>query len=100
MTEKIVLITGASSGIGAEMARRFASLRDRVLLLARNEERLKQIAEEINAQGGQADTFLLDIGDYKAVIEVTNKIKAEIGIPDIIINNEFLRLDDKRRIDM
>jgi len=87
MKGKLILITGASSGIGAEMARRFARIGDRVLLLARDEEKLKQVAEEINLQGGQADIFSLDIGDYEAVIEVSGRIKSDIGIPDIIINN-------------
>ena len=87
MRSNLVLITGASSGIGAEMARRYAKLGDRVLLLARSEGKLEQIVDEINAQGGQANAFSLDIGDYKAVIEIAEKIKADIGVPDIIINN-------------
>ncbi len=87
MKEKLILITGASSGIGAEIARSFAKLGDRVLLLGRNEKNLKQVAKEIHTQGGQADIFSLDIGDYEAVIEVSKKIKLDIGIPDIIINN-------------
>lgn len=87
MKSNLVLITGASSGIGAETARKFARLGDRVLLLARSGEKLAEIVDEIKAQGGQANAFSLDIGDYKAVIKVTEKIKAEIGLPDIIINN-------------
>jgi len=58
-----------------------------VLLLARSEGKLEQIVDEINAQGGESNAFSLDIGDYKAVIEIAEKIKADIGVPDIIINN-------------
>lgn len=87
MKSNLVLITGASSGIGAETARKFARLGNKVILLARSKEKLEKIADEIKAQGGKANAYFLDIGDYKAVIEVTEKIKTDIGVPDIIINN-------------
>jgi len=87
MKGKIVLITGASSGIGAETAKQFAALGVKVLLLARNEPNLKRVAEDIEALAGEAHIFPVDIGDYNAVKEVSEKIKEEIGVPDIIINN-------------
>ena len=87
MKGKLILITGASSGIGAEIAKGFSRLGAKVLLLARNEEKLNKIEEEINALGGQANAFSLDVGNYKDVVKVANQIKEEIGIPDIIINN-------------
>ena len=85
--EKIVLITGASSGIGAETAKQFAALGATTLLIGRNEERLLRVSQEIKNGSGFSRYFVVDIGDYKAVNAIADKIKKEIGIPDIIINN-------------
>src|SRR4030042_3938196 len=86
-TDKIVLITGASSGIGAETAKQFAVLGASTLLIGRNEERLKELSKEIQNTGGFSKYFVVDVGDYKAVNMMADRIKSEIGIPDIIINN-------------
>jgi len=85
--EKVVLVTGASSGIGAETAKLFALEGAHVLLLARNEEALKSIQEEITSSGGTADVYPVDLADYQAVENVTNNIKKQTGTPDIIFNN-------------
>ena len=87
MDGKIILITGASSGIGADTARRFAAKGARVLLLARNADRLNQIARGIQESGGKANAFPVDVGDWKAVKELADHIKTELGVPDMIINN-------------
>jgi short-subunit dehydrogenase len=87
MTDKIIIISGASSGIGAATANEFARLGARVVLLARNKSRLIKISEEITRNGGKADYFSVDIGDYKAVERIAEEIKKSIGIPDVIINN-------------
>jgi short-subunit dehydrogenase len=84
---KIVLITGASSGIGAETAKQFAALGAKVLLIGRNEERLREVAKQIKNIGGSSEYFVVDVGDYKAVNEMAEKVKKEIGVPDIIFNN-------------
>ncbi|MGI9534764.1 MAG: SDR family NAD(P)-dependent oxidoreductase [Thermodesulfobacteriota bacterium] len=84
---KIVLITGASSGIGAETSKEFAIQGAKVLLLARNEKNLQKVANEIISNGGEAEIFPVDVSDYNAVQETTEKIKKDIGVPDIIFNN-------------
>ena len=53
MTERVTLITGASAGIGAELARVFAANGHRVALTARREDRLVKLASEIKAAGGK-----------------------------------------------
>lgn len=85
--EKLVLITGASSGIGAESARLFAREGAHVLLLARREDALRSVAEGITGSGGQASYFAVDLTDHLAVEKVTGLIKEQAGIPDIIFNN-------------
>ena len=54
MTERVTLITGASAGIGTELARVFASNGHRVVLVARRADRLAKLADEIAAAGGAA----------------------------------------------
>ncbi|MFN8254709.1 MAG: SDR family NAD(P)-dependent oxidoreductase [Bacteroidales bacterium] len=85
--DKLTLITGASSGIGEQAALELSKRGTRVILIARNSEKLMDLAEKIINAGGRAFPFSIDLSDYKQVIEITNKIKNEIGIPDIIVNN-------------
>lgn len=83
-----VLITGASSGIGAEMAKAMCRAgAAKVLLLARNEQGLKRVAAEIEAEGGTALVYPVDLSDPDAVAEVAQQILGEEGVPDVLINN-------------
>lgn len=84
---KTALITGASSGIGAAMAKELAAKGARVILLARNEARLKQVESEITASGGKAQFYVVDLADAEQVANVAAQIKTELGTPDILINN-------------
>jgi short-subunit dehydrogenase len=85
---KIVLITGASSGIGAAMARAMSRAgAARVLLMARNERGLSQVASEIEAAGGKAGIYPVDLSKPSAVQAVAQQTLIEVGAPDILINN-------------
>jgi short-subunit dehydrogenase len=88
ISNKIVLITGASGGIGAAMAK--AMIRTgaaQVLLLARSEEGLRKVAGEIEASGGKARIYKVDLSDRAEVENVAQRILGEVGVPDILINN-------------
>ncbi len=87
MQSKLILITGASSGIGAETARQFAGQGDTVVLIARNRERLEQVCAGIRDHGGQAFWYCADLGEYAQVEAVCDAVKEGHGIPDVIINN-------------
>ena len=87
LNNKVVLITGASSGIGAESAKQFANKNSIVVLVARSESNLQMVAKEINSNGGKAFVFPCDVTDYKAVDLMSAMVKKEVGIPDIILNN-------------
>jgi short-subunit dehydrogenase len=87
MASRLVLVTGASSGIGAATARRFGASGARVLLLARNEERLNEVAKAIRQAGGSAMSYAIDLADSNAIAELSSRIERESGTPDVLINN-------------
>ena len=88
MTERVTLITGASSGIGAELARVFASKGHRLALVARRADRLEALAGEIGASGGAAPIVLpcdleqADAGDkIAAAAELRRRQPAQADWP-------------------
>ena len=87
MAAKLVLITGASSGIGEALAKRYGRTGTRVLLLARNTARLAAVADAVRQKGGTATAFSIDLADAEAIEDTSATIAREIGIPDVLINN-------------
>lgn len=87
MGSKLVLVTGASSGIGEATAKRYGRSGAHVLLLARDVPRLDDVADAIKAEGGTAATYPVDLADAAAVAELSARIAREAGTPDILINN-------------
>lgn len=82
-----VLITGASSGIGEATAIAMAAKGARLVLLARNEQNLKRVAQAVSAEGADAAMYAVDLADADAVARVAAAIRADVGTPDIIINS-------------
>jgi short-subunit dehydrogenase len=87
MASKLVLVSGASSGIGAATAIRYGRAGARVLLLSRSAERLDRVVESIRQSGGAGDPYVIDLADAAAIEETAARIKRERGTPDILINN-------------
>lgn len=87
MRSNIVVVTGASSGIGEATAKRYGRAGAAVLLLARNAERLDAVANAICKEGGTAAPYPIDLSDSRAVEELANRITREHGTPRVIINN-------------
>jgi uncharacterized protein len=87
LEHRIVVVTGASSGLGEATAKAMASRGAQVALLARNREALARIAAEIEQQGGMATSFAVDLTDADAVERVTRTIHGELGVPDVLVNN-------------
>jgi NADP-dependent 3-hydroxy acid dehydrogenase YdfG len=85
--DKVVLITGASSGIGAGVARTLGAARARLLLGARRVERLGAIAAEIRDAGGIAETFALDVRDRRSVQAFADAALERWGRIDVLVNN-------------
>lgn len=87
MSDKVVLITGASSGIGAGIARELGRAGFQLMLGARRTDRLAALAEEIRAGGGEADTRQLDVTDRASVAAFADAARQVFGRIDVIVNN-------------
>jgi short-subunit dehydrogenase len=92
MTRQRILITGASSGLGAEMARQFAALGRDLALCARRTERLDALREELSARhpAGRIAVRQLDVDDHDAVFRVFAELADDLGGLDRVIVNAGL----------
>jgi len=84
---KRVLLTGASSGIGAVAAEKFARRGAIVAVVARRADRLSELVERITAAGGEAHAFAADLSELDSIDAVAASVEAELGGVDILINN-------------
>jgi short-subunit dehydrogenase len=98
VSNKVVVVTGASSGIGAATARAMAERGARTILLARRRPALESVAGTIHSSGGRADVYDVDLTDDRAVVRTAERIAQEIGVPDVIVNNagagRFLSIEE------
>ncbi|USX25935.1 SDR family oxidoreductase [Oxalobacteraceae bacterium OTU3CINTB1] len=90
IANKVVLITGGSTGIGAEVARLLASRGAKVAIAARRKDKLDQVVAEIEAAGGTAKAYSLDVTDKQQVEAVVAAAVADFGKLDVLINNAGL----------
>ena len=81
------LITGASSGIGAELARELSRRGTRVVLVARRADHLEQLAAELRQAGGEADVECLDVVDTAAVRELVGRWDERLDGLDLVVAN-------------
>src|SRR4051812_21718918 len=86
---RVVVVTGASGGVGRAVARRFGARGDRVALVARGEKGLEAAAEEITGAGGRALPLPTDVADYDAVDAAAAKAESELGPIDVWVNVTF-----------
>lgn len=84
---KVVLITGASSGIGLTTAHQFAEAGAHVLLLARTKETLDAVKADIEARGGQASVYPCDLNNLEEIDAISQQVLADVEHIDILINN-------------
>ena len=84
---KVALVTGASSGLGADAARAYVQAGASVALLARRKEKLEALAAELEAAGGQVLTAPCDVTDEESVRAAVESVVARFGRIDILLNN-------------
>ena len=92
MRDKVVVITGASSGIGEAMAREYAAMGARVVLGARREQELRRVAEEIEHRGGKVVYSVCDVSKEEDCKYLVNKAVESFGGVDIMICNAGLSM--------
>src|SRR3954465_15956226 len=101
---KVVIVTGASSGIGEATARALAGRGASVVLVARNLEKLRVAEREILAAGGQASAVMVDITDEASVQAMVGQTVEEFGSVDILVKTAGLglsgRIEDLRAEDL
>lgn len=91
ITGKLILVTGASSGIGEACARRFAAEGANLVLWARRRDRLQQLAAELGGHEGVAvELAEVDVRDRPAVNRAAETLVARGEVPDVLINNAGL----------
>ena len=90
---RVALVTGASQGIGRACALRLAKDGATVALAARNEGKLAEVAAEIAAAGGTAESFVLDVGSEDSIKECAKAVIAKLGKVEILVNNAGITRD-------
>jgi short-subunit dehydrogenase len=94
---KVVLVTGASSGIGRAASVRLAAAGATVLLVARSEDLLAEVAGEIEAAGGTAYSYRCDLADLEQVDALVTKVLDRHDHVDVLVNNAGMSIRRKVR---
>jgi NAD(P)-dependent dehydrogenase (short-subunit alcohol dehydrogenase family) len=84
---KVVIVTGASSGIGFNVAKKLGAAGAKVILVARTREKLEQTQQIIHKAGGEAHVYPCDLNDMKAIDDCAQAVLKDFGHVDILINN-------------
>ena len=87
---KVVVVTGASAGIGRAVARAFAERGARVGLLARGREGLEGARKDVEAAGGKALAIPTDVADAQAVESAAQQVEEELGPIDVWVNDAMV----------
>jgi 3-oxoacyl-[acyl-carrier protein] reductase len=93
LASHVALITGASQGIGRSCALALSEAGAQVALAARNEEKLATVVKEVEAQGGQAAAFRMDVSDEDSVKAAVKAALERFGKIDILVNNAGITKD-------
>jgi 3-oxoacyl-[acyl-carrier protein] reductase len=93
LSGRVALVTGASQGIGRACALKLAEAGAAVALAARSQEKLEELAKTITADGGQAATFVIDVGDEQQIRSGCQAALEKFGKIDILLNNAGITRD-------
>jgi NAD(P)-dependent dehydrogenase (short-subunit alcohol dehydrogenase family) len=95
LSGRVALITGASSGLGAQFARTLSKAGASVVLAARREDRLKSLRAELEADDGDAHIVQMDVSDPDSINAAIAHAETEMGTIDILINNAGISVTQK-----
>ena len=101
LKEKVAMVTGASSGIGACIAKGLAQAGATVVLAARRKDRLQDLVKEIESEGGKAIAVQMDVRDKRNISAAFDIAQQQVGTIDVLVNNagvadskNFVKIDD------
>ena len=95
LNSQVAVVTGANRGVGEAIALRLAALGAYVLLVARSEDKLNRVREQIVEAGGAASVFPCDLRDASAVAQFGEAVSREYKRCDILVNNAAVGIDGK-----
>ena len=84
---KVVVVTGASEGIGRDLAIGFADAGAELIICSRRKQKLEEARGEIEKHGRRAELFLLDVRDSKTIEHLKEFITQQFGKVDVLVNN-------------
>lgn len=87
LDDKVVIVTGAGRGIGAAIARTYAEVGANVVLAARTEAQLEEVAADVRASGGEALVVPCDVSELDVLDNLVNRTVETFGGVDIVVNN-------------
>lgn len=87
LQDTVIVVTGASAGLGKEMARGFAREGASVVCAARTEQRLVDLVDEIRDGGGQAHGITVDVRSWESVQSLFEEVREAYGPTDVLVNN-------------
>jgi 3-oxoacyl-[acyl-carrier protein] reductase len=93
LSGRVALVTGASQGIGRACALRLAASGATVAVAARNQEKLAELVQQIQASGGKASAFTVDVGEEEQVKTTFKTALGQLGKIDILVNNAGITRD-------
>src|SRR3954451_12575147 len=93
LSDQVAVVTGAGRGIGRAIAMRFAKAGAQVACVSRTAENAEKVAAELRASGAKAWSYAVDVADPKAVAAAAEKILADAGQVDIMVNNAGVTRD-------
>src|ERR1051325_2132853 len=93
LANQIAVVTGAGRGIGRAIALKFAAEGADVVCVSRTAENSEKVAGEVRAMGRRAWAHAVDVADARAVAAVSEKIMADAGRVDVLVNNAGIARD-------
>ena len=87
LRDKVVMVTGASRGLGEALAHELARAGATVVAVARDERELSRVVDAIRAEGGKAHALGADVGDKEAILPLAGAAQALVGPVDVLIHN-------------
>ena len=94
LKEKVAIVTGASRGIGEAIATQLSNCGAKIILIARNADKLKIVQERITSQGGIAESMAGDVSSLDSFTEIISSINKKWGRIDILVNNAGVARDN------